>query len=226
MSTIFNKELSRSYDERNSKLAPISDGMHFLIRLILKELPAQSRVLCVGVGTGAEVLSLSSAYPEWRFVCLDPSADMLDVCRERLKGAGVLDRCELVHGYIQDLTSTEPFDAALSVLVGHFVQRDARLAFYREIIHHLRTGGLFVNCEVSFDLDSPELSSMLKCWEQVQRLTGAPTESITSLPMQLRDMLVVLPPAETENLLRQSGIPLPVRFFQAFLIAGWYGRRA
>lgn len=225
MAGFFNKEHSRTYDEKNRKLAPISDGMHFLIRLLLQGLSPKARVLCVGVGTGAEVLSLAAAHPEWRFLGLDPSADMLDVCRERLASAGVLERCELVHGYIQDLPPTEPFDAALSVLVGHFVGRADRPGFYQQIASRLRPGGVFVNTEVSFDLDAPEFPSMFKSWEQVQLLTGATPESLAALRAGLRDVLAVLPPAEVEGLLRQGGIPLPIRFFQAFMITGWYGTR-
>ena len=54
---------------------------------------------------------------------------------------------------------------------------------------------------------------------------GATPESLAALPAQLRDVLAVLPPAETETLLRQSGIETPVRFFQAFMISGWYGTK-
>jgi tRNA (cmo5U34)-methyltransferase len=43
--------------------------------------------------------------------------------------------------------------------------------------------------------------------------------------MQLREMLSVISSAETELLLHQSGILLPVRFFQAFMISGWYGSK-
>ena len=50
---------------------------------------------------------------------------------------------------------------------------------------------------------------MLKGWEQVQKLMGGAPESIATLPKQLRDVLTVLPPTETEQLLRQSRIKLP-----------------
>jgi tRNA (cmo5U34)-methyltransferase len=225
MPNFFNKEASQAYDERNSKLAPIADGMHFLIRLVLKGLPTHARILCVGVGTGAEIISLSKAFPGWTFLGVDPSAEMLEVCSERLKIAGVRDRCELIHGYAQDVQTGENFDAAVSVLVGHFVKREERLSFYRNIASRIRRGGCFVNTEISFDLNSQELPSMLKNWEQVQSLLGATAESLASLPMLLREMLTVLPPTETESLLRQSGITLPVHFFQAFMISGWYGTK-
>lgn len=221
----FTKELAQRYDERNSKLFPISDCLHFLTSLVLKTLPARSRILCVGAGTGAEILSLAQTFPEWSFIALDPSAAMLDVCRERLSKAGVMERCELVHGYVQDLPPRSEFDAAISLLVAHFVRFEDRLSFFRHICDRLRSGGYLINAEISFDLDSPEFPSMLKNWESVQSLMGATPESLAALPQQMREILTVLPPNKTEDLIRQSGIRVPVRFFQALMICAWYGAK-
>src|SRR5512133_1141600 len=93
-------DTAKVYDERNRQLAPIINNLHFLIRLILKNAPVRARVLCVGVGTGAEILSLSEAFAEWTFVGVDPSVGMIDICRERLSNAGVMNRCELINGYV------------------------------------------------------------------------------------------------------------------------------
>jgi tRNA (cmo5U34)-methyltransferase len=216
-------EMAKSYDEKNRQLAPISDNMHFLIRLILKNAPKQARVLCVGVGTGAEILSLSKAFPEWNFVGVDPSSGMLEVCKDRLMAAGVFDRCELIHGYAHDVSPEEGFDIALSVLVAHFIKSDERLMFYKELTRRLLPGGILINTEISFDMNSQEFPLMMKSWESVQLLMGAPPESIAHLERVMREMLSVISPADTETLLRQSGVKLPVQFFKAFMISGWYG---
>ncbi len=179
----------------------------------------------MGVGTGAEILKLTKAFPAWTFVGLDPSASMLEVCQERLAEAGVSDRCQLVHGYVQDAPTGKNFDVALSVLVAHFVKRDERLDYFQNMTVRLKTGGSLVNTELSYDLDSRELPVMLKNWEAVQELLGATPDSIDNLPRLLREMLAVWPPQETEVILRQAGIPLPVRFFQAFMINGWIGKK-
>lgn len=221
----FTQEAAQRYDERNSKLSRISDCMHFLTALVLKQLPARARLLCVGVGTGAEIFSLAEAFPEWTFVGVEPSLSMLNVCRERIKAAGLENRCELVHGYIHDLPVTEQFDAALSILVAHFIKHEDRLDFFVQMNKHLKTGGYLVNAEISFNLDSPEFPSILKGWEQVQTLMGGTPESIATLPTQLRQMLSVLPPEETENIIKHSGIKMPIRFFQALMISGWYGKK-
>ncbi|MES2356303.1 MAG: class I SAM-dependent methyltransferase [Pseudomonadota bacterium] len=216
-------DAARVYDERNRQLAPIADNMHFLIRLILKNAPVRARVLCVGVGTGAEILSLSKSFPEWTFVGVDPSIGMLEVCRERLSNAGVLNRCELIHGYVDDVPLGEYFDAALSILVAHFVKREDRLNFYQAMCDRLCTNGILINTEISFDLNSKEFPLMLKNWGAIQSMMGATPESIANLAVQLREMLSVISPTETEGFLNQSGIHLPIRFFQAFMISGWYG---
>lgn len=225
MTDFFTKTAAQTYDEKNSRLAPIADNMHFLIRLIVKDLPAQSRILCVGVGTGVEIVSLAKEYPGWSFVGVDPSADMLEVCRERLEQAGILDRCELIEGYVSDVPTDKPFDAVLSVLVGHFVPRGERKDFYQNMHLRLKNGGYFINTQISFDLDAEAFPSMLQNWKHVQALMGATPESLEALPNILRNVLTVLPPAETEEHMRAAGFASPIQFFQSFMIVGWYGRK-
>lgn len=224
-SDFFNKEAAEKYDERNSKLARISDCLHFLTNLVLKDLPEHARILCVGVGTGAEIISLAQAFPKSTFVALDPSQNMLDVCRERMKKIGLAERCEFIHGYVQDYDGPAEFDAVLSILVAHFVKNDERLSFFKAMTERLRIGGYLVNAEISFDLSSQEFPLMLQGWEGVQTLMGATPESLATLPFQLREMLSVISPQETEDLLRKSGILMPVKFFQALMIAAWWGKK-
>lgn len=224
-SDFFNKELAQAYDERNSRLSAISQNMHFLMSLILKDLPTNSKLLCVGVGTGTEILFLSKIFPHFTFVGVDPSTSMLDVCQERLQSAGVLERCTLINGYIQDVPHNEPFDAVLSILVAHFIKLEERLSFFEEIFSRLKKRAYLINTEISYDLNSVDFPLMLKNWEKVQALMGATPESLANLPTQLRHTLTILPPSETAKLLKQAGFQTPVSFFQAFMIAGWYGQK-
>jgi tRNA (cmo5U34)-methyltransferase len=222
---LFNREMAENYDERNSKLTPISDSMHFLIRLVLGDLPDCARILCVGAGTGAEIISLAQANSQWTFVAVDPSAHMLDICRDRLKQANILNSCELIHGYVDDVGEGAEFDAVLSILVAHFIASEDRIAFYRNIHDRLKPGGTYVSTEICFDLDSTEFPSQLKNWERVQALMGATADSLQALPDTLRNTLSVLSPGKTEASLRAAGFVSPVVFFQAFLIRGWHATK-
>ncbi|SMO72285.1 class I SAM-dependent methyltransferase [Paracoccus laeviglucosivorans] len=222
----FNRDMAESYDQKNSGLAPISDNLHFLVQMVLAGLPARARILCVGVGTGAEILSLARAFPEWRFTGVDPSAEMLEVCRGRLDRAGLLERCELIHGFAHDAPKGANFDAALAMLVAHFIGHEHRPGFYRDIHDRLKPGGSFVSAEICVDLDAPEFPAMLQNWEQVQSRMGATPEALQKLPDTLRHVLGVLSPAQTDDLLKAAGFALPVPFFQAFLIRGVFATRS
>lgn len=212
-----------AYDQKNQPLLAIANNLHFLISLILQGAPARARVLCVGVGTGAEILSLARSFPEWTFVGVDPAKGMLKVCSERLDQAGVLERCELIHGYIQDVPEGEGFDIVSSLMVAHFVKREDRPGFYQAMWQRLRNKGFFVCAEISYDLNADTFPLMIKNWEAVQSLMGASADSLEKLPEVLREQLTVISPEETEALLKQCGIEVPVRFFQALMISGWYG---
>lgn len=224
-SHFFNREMADAYDRRNAGLRPISNSLHFLMGLTLKDLPAEARVLCAGVGTGAEILSLARVYPGWSFVGVDPSAEMLGVARHRLAEAGVLDRCDLIEGYVGDVAETG-FDAVVSLLVAHFIQRKDRPAFYSAVYDRLKPGGRFLSAEISADLDGPEFPAMLEDWKQVQTLMGATPDSLARLGGMMRDVLGVVPPEETEALWRRAGFPRPIPFFQAFMIRGWHAVKA
>ena len=221
----FNREMAVVYDKRNSDLAPITDNLHFLVRLVLDDLPVRARILAVGVGTGAEILSLGRAFPRWSFVGLDPSAGMLEVCRDRLGRANLLERCELVEGFVEDLPRGADLDAVLSLLVAHFVPRENRTGFYRNIHDRLRPGGRFVSAEICGDFGAAEFPEALRDWERVQRLMGATPEQLRKLPEMLRDTLCVLSPGETDALLREAGFAPPVPFFQSFLLRGVHARK-
>ncbi len=223
-SGFFNQELADAYDQRNAGLKPISDCLHFLMRLTLADLPSDARVLCVGVGTGAEILSLAQAYPGWSFVGVDPSAEMLGVGRHRLDQAGVADRCTLIHGYVDNVAETG-FDAVVSLLVAHFIQREGRPVFYAAVHDRLKPGGRYLSAEISGDLDGPEFPALLDDWKQVQTLMGATPEALAKLPDMMRDVLGVLPVAKTEAFWRAAGFTQPIPFFQAFMIRGWHAVR-
>lgn len=223
-SGFFSQEVADAYDRRNAGLKPISDGLHFLMGLTLAGLPSDARVLCVGVGTGAEILSLAEAHPGWTFVGVDPSAEMLAVGRHRLEQAGVVDRCELIHGYIEDVADSG-FDAVVALLVAHFIQRPERPAFYTAIHDRLKPGGRFLSAEISGDLDGQAFPAMLDDWKQVQTRMGATPDALVRLPDMMRDVLGVLPVAETEALWRDAGFPTPIPFFQAFMIRGWHATK-
>jgi tRNA G46 methylase TrmB len=92
ITALFDKQAA-SYDQQWSTMAPINDALHVLARAVLLHLPPQAHILCVGAGTGAEILYPAQTFPAWQFTALEPSTVMLDVFRRRAEDQGIASRC-------------------------------------------------------------------------------------------------------------------------------------
>lgn len=222
----FNEQVSQGYDERARRIGAINDNIHLLTRLALKDLPHDARILCVGVGTGSEIIALAGEHEGWSFVGLDPSASMLKVCRARLEEGGLLPRVALVHGYLTDLRKDKPFDAVLCFLVTHFILDDGeRQSIYADMHGRLKSGGYLVHTDISFDAEAPEFAAMLETWKEMHILSGATPEQAENIPKTLKENVAVRSPEFIKGLLRKSGFPKPVQFVQSLLIHGWYSQK-
>ena len=225
-SEMFDQKMADAYDDRFSKISPIRVNLDFLIRLVLDDLPDDARVLCVGVGTGTEIVELANAYPRWRFTGVDPSAPMLEVCRAKVGRHGLTARCELVHGYVSDLPPGGAFDAVLCLLVTQFVlDTSERQKMFDVMAGQLRPGGYLVNAEISDDMSSPEFGDIAEKWKTMHRYAGATAPETENIVNMLRQHVAVAPPSVIERYLRNSGFSRPVQFFQSLLIRAWYARK-
>lgn len=224
---IFDQTPSETYDERNKRLAPILENLHFLIPLILEKLPKDARILCVGVGTGIEIVKLAKANPDWEFVGIDPSKTMLEGCKKRLESEGLLERCELHNGYVSDLPHMGDFDAVLCLLVMHFIKDlGERKETLREMNKYLKPGGYLINAEISYDTSTPEYMNIMEKWMAMQTSSTGNKEQAENMIKMMNEHLLILSPSATEKLLQESGFPMPIQFFQSLLVHGWYSQKA
>ncbi|AOS43826.1 hypothetical protein Verru16b_00884 [Lacunisphaera limnophila] len=221
----FDAQHAAVYDDRWAPLAPLRDSLHLQMRFVLQQLPAAARVLCVGVGTGAELLALARFFPGWRFVAVDPSAPMLDVCRRKAAEAGVADRCEFHSCFIHEVPAGEPFDAATSVLVSQFItDRARRTEFFREIARRLRPDGLLITADLITAPDGQH-ERLLGVWSQMMRHVGASEAQIQAMFATYEHDMALLAAPVMEALLVEAGFDRPVRISQSLLIHAWFARR-
>ena len=64
---VYNKKKASSYDNQRARLAPLKDALYLCTRMILSELPVDAQVLCIGVGTGSELIYLAQEFPPMAF---------------------------------------------------------------------------------------------------------------------------------------------------------------
>lgn len=221
----FDAQHAAGYDDRWRPLAPLRDSLHLQMRFILQPLPAGARVLCVGVGTGAELLALAAFFPGWRFVAVDPSGPMLDVCRRKASAAGILERCEFHAGFVHELPPGEPCDAATTLLVSQFLtDRERRVEFFCEVARRLRPGAPLVTADLAL-APAGQHEGLLLVWQEMMRHVGAGEAQIRAMLAAYGRDVALVPPPELEALLREGGFEEPVLFSQSLLIHAWFARR-
>jgi tRNA (cmo5U34)-methyltransferase len=222
----FDQTHAATYDQKYAKLAAMRDALHLLVGAVFADLPAAARILCVGAGTGHELIYLAEKFPGWRFVAVEPSAPMLDVCRRKAEERGLTPRCVFHEGYLETLPLSEPFDAATSLLVSQFLLApDARTAFFRAIAQRLHLGGLLATADLASDLASPTYQSLLDVWIRLMRETGSPPEQLEKMRVVYGRDVAVLPQEQISALIAAGGFETPVQFLQTGLIHAWYVRR-
>lgn len=224
-SVVFDKDRADSYDARAAKLAPLRDTLHLLSQLVLSDLPVDAHILCVGVGTGLELIYLAQQFPQWQFTAVDPAAAMLDICRQKAETLGIASRCTWHNGHIDSLPNLDPFDAATCFLVSHFfMQQEYRRQFFSQIASRLRPQGYLVSADLAADMTTPAYRSLCETWTQMLQYAEYPQEDVEKFLASHAKAVAVLPPNEVASIIASSGFEPPVLFLQTLFIHAWYSR--
>ncbi|WP_249979204.1 class I SAM-dependent methyltransferase [Vreelandella olivaria] len=216
-----------TYDQQWNKLAPVRDGLHLLIGAVFSALSDDARVLCIGAGTGAEIIYLSQRFAGHHFTIVEPSAAMLDVCRRQAEGHGIASRCEFHHGYLDSLAPSAPFDAATSLMVSQFIlEPKDRSAFFRSIAQRLQPGGYLASADLASDMESLAYHNQLDIWTRMLSTGEVPSDMVERFRTMYGRDVAVTPPERVSEIIASGGFNTPVLIYQAGLIHAWYATRA
>jgi tRNA (cmo5U34)-methyltransferase len=215
------------YDSQWAKTAPIQNCVYLLVGSFFADLPADARILCVGVGTGAEMSFLAQKNPYWQFTAVEPSGPMLDACRKRADTEGIAHRCHFHAGYLESLPDPALHDAVTCFLVSQFfLDPRERSGFFRDIADRLLPGGLLVSSDLASDVTSADYDVLLHGWMNMMAGADISPEGIERMRMAYARDVAVLPPDRVASIIEAGGFEPPVQFFQAGLIHAWLSKRA
>lgn len=211
------------YAEGPLRLVPGLLALHRMTTLLLAErVPADGQVLVVGAGGGMELKAFAEAHAGWRFVGVDPSAEMLKLARVNL-GAHA-SRAELHEGYI-DAAPAGPFDGATILLTLHFLSLEERRRTLAEVHRRLRPGAPLVVAHHSFPQSEAEKTRWLNRYAEFAIANGVPAEQARKANAAIGSRLPVLSPEQDAALLEEAGFSRVELFYAAFSFKGWVASR-
>ena len=211
------------YDERIRKTFPFYETIHTAINAVLRVyLGAESEILIVGAGTGAEILELGKTNSRWRFLGVDPAQPMLDLAKQKIQAVGLADRVSMFKGYVDDLPADKLYDGATVAMVLHFVPDDGgKLKLLSGVARRLKSGAPLVLMDAHGDLSAPESKLLLEAWKHQQNLAGGKWEDIESGMKERMKTCHFVSSSRIEQLLAEAGFHRIQRFFQNFMLGGW-----
>lgn len=209
------------YAENPPRLVPGFNDLQRMTRLLLAETaPADGRILVVGAGGGLELRAFAEAQPEWRFVGVDPSAEMLKLAGVTL-GAST-DRVEFHEGYIHTAPDG-PFDGASCLLTLHFVPVEERLETLTEIRRRLKPGAQLVVAHHSI-VGGPDRNVWLDRFAAFAADNGVAIDNAGRGARALGERLPIVAPEAEVDLLRTAGFSEVELFYAALTFRGWVAR--
>jgi len=191
--------------------------------LLAEEVGSGGQVLVVGAGGGSELKVFAETHPDWSFVGVDPSKEMLDLAQTTLGAAAA--RVEFHEGYVVD-APTGPFDGATCLLTLHFLPREERKMTLVEIAKRLKPGAPLVVAHHSFPVSPEEKKRWLSRYAEFSVALGVPRENAEKAIDAIDQRLPVSSPAEDVEILAEAGFRSMQLFYAGFTFKGWVGYRS
>lgn len=149
------------YDEHIRKLIPGYEVIHQQVDAILQSvLKPNSHILIVGCGTGYELEYLLKRHPNWKFTAVDPSLTMLQKAQEQVELLDKSSQVTFIHGETSALPLENCFDAALSILVAHFIADDIKPAFFKDIYDRLNQNAVLLTYDLMTCINPQQLQAL------------------------------------------------------------------
>ena len=203
------------------RLVPGFEGLQRMTTLLRREsMPAPGTVLVLGAGGGLELKRFADAEPGWRFVGVDPAAEMLKLAQATL--GPLNERVDLHEGYI-DTAPLGPFDGATCLLTLHFIPQEQRLQTLKALWQRLLPGAPLIVAHHSFPQAAQDKARWLQRYAAFAVDSGVPAADAERAITAISAQLPVLSPETDEALMREAGFKGVELFYAGFSFKGWVG---
>ena len=218
----FDEERADAYDDRIRRIAPGYDVLQDTVASVLTtRLPEEGHLLVVGAGTGTEIVQMGQSHPQWQFTAVDPSSAMLDRCRTAVTNAGLDDRVEYVCERVEDMSGSQTFDAATSLLVAHFIEDESvKRRYFRSIAERLVPGAPLVWADLYRPPSDDAFRQLWAAWRE-QMLHQMPADNVERAFERIAEGVSFVRPSTLERIVTDAGVTSPTQIYQHLLWGAW-----
>lgn len=210
------------YDDHIRQLIPGYELMHAQVRATLSvHLPAHAHILIVGCGTGYEIEYLLADFPDIQITAVDPSLTMLEKAQQKIAEHEGKSRVNWVHGTSANLNSEAQFDAALCLLVAHFIANEQKHGFFDEIYQHLKPKAYLM----TYDMQLPSDANQLKVLQHLCQVQGLSVRQSEQMLARLDDDFALVSPQDYCTVLKDVGFEEVSTYMQVLHYFGFLAQK-
>lgn len=216
-------ERAADYDSDIETVIPGYISLHETSYYILKSyLGSKAKILIGGAGTGYESILYSEPNPEWSVTGFDLSVEMIKRANTKIKNKGLEERVTIHNCIISDIAETD-FDAAVSVLVMHFIED--KKAYLENIYRRLKPGGVLLLADITGKKDTDHFNQFLEIWKNFQKDKRKDKEKIEDNFKNIRENLYIIPDKEMISVLESAGFYSIRNYYRNLLIYSYLAEK-
>ena len=219
------KGASKLYDSHITATIPYYDAFNVEIINLVRATGREPVLwLDTGCGTGNLVSRAAKAFPHTEFILADPSAEMLQEAKQKMKKDAVVNYRVLEPCGTQEISLPEGErpDVVSAVLCHHYLDKQGRKNATGRCFHLLTGGGLYITFENIRPLSAAGTEIGLANWQRFQRERG---KSAAAAASHIKRFGVEYFPVSIEehlSLLRETGFKSVELLWFSYLQAGFY----
>ena len=212
------------YDEQVRKTIPYYDTFHEETINIVKAVNIYPKTwLDTGCGTGTLVQKAITEFPNTRFVLVDPSPQMLDAAKRKLKSHSGSNVKFLKAAATQNLhEQKEEFDVITAIQSHHYLTPAGRIKATAVCFELLAPRGVYVTFENVRPFTPAGIAIGKEYWKRFQLATG---RDVWTVEEHLKRFDVEYHPITIEehlSLLRKTGFSTVEMLWYSYMQAGFY----
>lgn len=223
----FNKKEASKYEEYAERAVFGYNQLYQMtLALLMDEKSINSKVLVVGSGSGKEMITFGNYMPFIEMTGVDPSEEMIKISRKKIEEKGLDNKISLYKGTIEDLPPNIKYNIATVIFVLRFVDgEDEKLFLLRRINELLKSGGRILIIDQFEQPLSQQFNLLRFGWKNFLLMNGISVQTAEMIIEKALEKRSLITENKLKRLLAESGYHNIVRFYSAFLHAGFIAEK-